>query len=110
VEGACVLSHSKTGHRGHRRTGHGKKTLSDRWILSKLDRCVRGTDRSISSASVNDANGAPLHLIGDELSRLYLEAIKRGSTGGRAGGDCGAGRRGGTASNVLRAAAIRCAP
>ncbi len=62
--------------------------LADRWILSRLDRCIRETTDALEKFRLNDAVGTPYHFLWDDVADWYLEAIKprvygeAGSTGG----------------------------
>jgi len=50
--------------------------LADRWILSRLDRCVGDTTEALEKFRLNDAVGTPYHFLWDDFADWYLEAIK----------------------------------
>jgi len=69
--------------------GAGELQLADRWILSRLDRCVRETTEHLERFRLNDAVGTPYHFLWDDFADWYLEVIKPRLYGdeGSAGGD-----------------------
>ncbi len=71
-------------------------SLSDRWILSRLDRCIRETTEHMERFRLNDSTGTPYHFLWDDFADWYLEAIKPRLYGDEPGGD------------VARAVAVRC--
>ncbi|HEY2804916.1 MAG TPA: valine--tRNA ligase [Gemmatimonadales bacterium] len=73
-----------------------KLALSDRWILSRLDRCVRETTDHLERFRLNDSTGTPYHFLWDDFADWYLEAIKPRLYGDEPGGD------------VARAVAVHC--
>jgi len=72
--------------------------LADRWILSRMERCVREATAHMEKFRLNDAAGAPYHFLWDDFADWYLEAIKP-----RVYGDKGA--QGG---DVALAVAVQC--
>ncbi len=62
-------------------------SLADRWILSKLDRCVRETTEHLERFRLNDATGTPYHFLWDDFADWYLEAIKPRLYGEEEGGE-----------------------
>ncbi len=92
--GRLVLSH--VGDREPPAAGEQQLTLADRWILSRLDRCVRETTEHMERFRLNDAAGTPYHFLWDDFADWYLEAIKPRLYGDEPGGD------------TARAVAVRC--
>jgi len=94
--GRLVLSHvSGAGSREADLRGVDLR-LSDRWILSRLEACVRDTTGHYERFRLNDATGAPYHFLWDDFADWYLEAIKPRLYGDEPGGD------------VARAVAVHC--
>ncbi len=86
-------AYGRTGGRGYGTLAEvppGALQLADRWILSRLDRCIRETTEALEKFRLNDAVGTPYHFLWDELADWYLEAVKPrvygdpGATGGDA--------------------------
>jgi len=106
--GRLVLSHvekreSGMGNREWKTGPHSpfpipnsRLTLADRWILSRLDNCVRETTEHLEKFRLNDAAGAPYHFLWDDFADWYLEAIKPRLYGDSKSGD------------VARAVAVHC--
>jgi valyl-tRNA synthetase len=97
--GRLVLSHVSegpgVGSRESDLPSEGLR-LSDRWILSRLELCVRETTEHYERFRLNDATGAPYHFLWDDFADWYLEAIKPRLYGDEPGGD------------VARAVAVHC--
>ncbi len=99
--GRLVLSHLADGGTGGWGAGGSgidaeRLTLADRWILSRLDRCVREATDHMERFRLNDATGTPYHFLWDDFADWYLEAIKPRLYGDEPGGD------------VARAVAVQC--
>ena len=84
------------GHHAPSTLHHSDLTLADRWILSRLDRCIGETTDHMERFRLNDATGTPYHFLWDDFADWYLEAIKPRLYGDEPGGD------------VARAVAVRC--
>jgi valyl-tRNA synthetase len=61
--------------------------LADRWILSRLDRCIAECTTHMEKFRLNDAVGAPYHFLWDDFADWYLEAIKPRLYGEEPGAD-----------------------
>ncbi|MEK6767967.1 MAG: valine--tRNA ligase [Gemmatimonadota bacterium] len=61
--------------------------LADRWILSRLQRVVRGATENLEGFRLNDAVGAPYHFLWDDFADWYLEEIKPRLWGDQQGGE-----------------------
>lgn len=95
--GRLVLGHLEGGKAGSWQLAAGSKLrLADRWILSRLDRCIRETTEHLERFRLNDAAGAPYHFLWNDFADWYLEAIKSRLYGDEPGGD------------VARAVAVYC--